>query len=297
MEKASNVERISPDNLRRLIEQRDEGDYALIDVRQPSEYRQEHLPGAQLIPVSEIEKHLHQLNPQIDHIFYCKMGARSSAAALLAQESGLFKGTILNLEGGIDAWGTGSVSDLPRVNVFEGISTVKELLLKALDLEKAAHLMYSKVRQSTDRDAMCDLMDTLIEVEVAHAKVVYSHLVRLAEQGDAPPNTPLKPFEELYDSLEGRVLEGGLTIEELEPWLRSAASGDCLEVADLALEVEMNAWDLYRTLAHAADQEGGQGGLGSDALGSDAKRIFLDLASQEKHHARMLMEKIAIFEG
>ena len=38
-------------------------DYNIIDVRQPSEYKSGHIPGAQLIPVAELAEHCKELDP------------------------------------------------------------------------------------------------------------------------------------------------------------------------------------------------------------------------------------------
>ncbi|UZP66033.1 rhodanese-like domain-containing protein [Desulfovibrio mangrovi] len=281
------VRAISPEELRKFMAEHEEGAYTLVDVRQPQEYRQEHLPGAQLIPVSELETRLGELPAEQDLVFYCKSGARSAAAALIAQDSGVIRGSIMHLHGGILAWEGGSIGSLPRVEVFAGVRSASELLMKALELEKAAHTMYTMVRASSQRTALCNLMDKLIGVEEAHARMVYRYLSRYwtDDSGELPP------FEVLFDTLQGRVLEGGLTVDELEPWIRGAIQGECVELADLALEVELNAYDLYRTLARQAAASNGAFGLGADA-----ELIFLDLASQEKHHARLIMSRMAAFE-
>jgi rhodanese-related sulfurtransferase/rubrerythrin len=286
MEISRVVRAISPEQLREFMDAREEGTYSLVDVRQPEEYQREHLPGALLIPVPELETRLHELAAGQDVVFYCRSGARSSAAALIAQDSGLIRGSIFNLEGGITAWDGGSIGSMPRVEVFAGIRNAGDLLMKALEMEKAAYILYATVRASTDRDMICELMDTLIGVEEAHAKVVYKYLAQYWTDGSGE----LPPFEQLFEMLNGRILEGGLCVDELQPWIRGALAGECMELADLALEVELNAYDLYRTLARHAAGTGGTYGFGADA-----ELIFLNLASQEKHHARLIMSKVAAF--
>ncbi len=283
------IREISPEELRHFMSESREENYVLVDVRQPHEYREEHLPGAQLIPVSDLEARIPSLKPTQDYIFYCRSGARSMAAALMASDSQFLQGAIMSLQGGLLAWDGGSVAHMPRVNVFSGVSGIRDLLLRALELEKAAHVLYREVRAAAQRDAMCELMDTLIKVEEAHAKVVYRYLRKY--WGDDVASLP--PFEILFEQLEGKVLEGGLTVEDLGPWVKNASTGDCLELADLALEVELNAYDLYRTLA----QQAVQGGVPDANLGTDAEPVFLDLAVQEKHHARLIMGKMASFEA
>ncbi|WP_035067280.1 rhodanese-like domain-containing protein [Nitratidesulfovibrio termitidis] len=294
------IESISPQALRDYMAARPEGSYVLVDVRQPEEYRQEHIPGARLAPVGELAGLLATLDPAQDHVFYCRSGGRSAAAAVMAAESGRFAaprsegggapvGRILSLTGGMNAWTGQSVADSPRIQVFAGVRSMVELLRRALDMEKAAHLLYTRVRDVGPQPAVCALMDRLIGVELAHAKVVYHHLAQSWEADAHADATrgPLPSFDALFGALEGRVLEGGMAVADLEPWLRDAASGDCLDIAELALEVEMNAYDLYRTLADEARRGSGLGGL--------AERAFLDLATQEKTHARMIIDQIATF--
>lgn len=40
-----------------------EGDYTLLDVRQPKEYANTHIPGAKLIPLPELADRLDELDP------------------------------------------------------------------------------------------------------------------------------------------------------------------------------------------------------------------------------------------
>ncbi len=42
----------------------------LLDVRQPKEYDMGHLPGATLIPMTEIDKRLHEIDPDKPTIIY-----------------------------------------------------------------------------------------------------------------------------------------------------------------------------------------------------------------------------------
>jgi rhodanese-related sulfurtransferase len=45
-------------------------DYILLDVRQPDEYEQSHLPGAKLIPVGELPDRVRELDPKKTTITY-----------------------------------------------------------------------------------------------------------------------------------------------------------------------------------------------------------------------------------
>ena len=60
----------SSNQVRDFLHDKDPDDYQLIDVRQPSEYQGEHLPGARLIPIGELSSRLNELDPEKPTITY-----------------------------------------------------------------------------------------------------------------------------------------------------------------------------------------------------------------------------------
>ena len=58
------------EKVRDFLNQSTPGDYNLVDVRQPQEYESGHLPGAQWIPVGELEKRAKELDPKKPTITY-----------------------------------------------------------------------------------------------------------------------------------------------------------------------------------------------------------------------------------
>jgi len=58
------------EKVRDFLREKNPQDYNLVDVRQPQEYEQGHLPGAQLIPVGELEGRLKELKPDKPTIAY-----------------------------------------------------------------------------------------------------------------------------------------------------------------------------------------------------------------------------------
>jgi len=71
-----------------------------IDVRYPSEYQYDRLPGARNIPLSEIRNAFGALDMDEEYIIYCQSGRRSSAATFLLAQRGY---QVSVLEGGL--WG------------------------------------------------------------------------------------------------------------------------------------------------------------------------------------------------
>ena len=75
----SPVKSMDSDEARRFIESNDDGTFTIIDVRQPAEYEEYHIPGAMLIPLPELHNSIDQLNPEIPVIMQCAVGGRSPA--------------------------------------------------------------------------------------------------------------------------------------------------------------------------------------------------------------------------
>jgi len=101
---------ISPTALRELI---DSGrSFFLIDVRNPSDYAINRIPGAKSIPLSELESGTRQIGRDQDVVVYCHFGGRSGQAAEWLKHNGFKK--VLNLKGGIDAWSRQIDTTCPR---------------------------------------------------------------------------------------------------------------------------------------------------------------------------------------
>ncbi|MBI4773044.1 MAG: rhodanese-like domain-containing protein [Deltaproteobacteria bacterium] len=64
------VRTIGPHEAKAYMQEHKEGTYLLLDVRETGEYEQEHLPGAKLVPLSQLSDSLHQLDPEKPTIIY-----------------------------------------------------------------------------------------------------------------------------------------------------------------------------------------------------------------------------------
>ncbi len=60
----------SPEKVRHFLREKNQSEYNLIDVRQRQEYEGGHLPGAQLIPIAELESRVKELDPNKPTITY-----------------------------------------------------------------------------------------------------------------------------------------------------------------------------------------------------------------------------------
>jgi rhodanese-related sulfurtransferase/transcriptional regulator with XRE-family HTH domain len=77
-------------------------DVDIIDVREPKEWSTGHLPGARLVPLDQLRAEPEKSLPRDNVLFVCAKGARSLAAAKVAERYGLQE--IYSLEGGTNAW-------------------------------------------------------------------------------------------------------------------------------------------------------------------------------------------------
>ncbi len=111
----SALETITVMELKALLE-RDAGNVALVDVRNPAEAEIVVIPSARLIPLATIEsgeaiEQIRSLAEGRRLFVHCKLGMRSAKAAQLLAEHGI---QATNLTGGIDAWAQDVDPTLPR---------------------------------------------------------------------------------------------------------------------------------------------------------------------------------------
>ena len=82
-------------------ELRDQGVFVL-DVREPDEWAQAHIPGATLIPLGELQTRVNELPKDQPVLVYCRSGNRSAGAYDTMTKEGLTN--ILHMNQGITAW-------------------------------------------------------------------------------------------------------------------------------------------------------------------------------------------------
>lgn len=91
------IEEVSPEDARRILEAPDREGWHFVDVREPDEFREGHIPGARSSPRGFLEvkadKHHSKRDPWLQDrdrklILYCGGGNRSAMAAQTLQEMG-----------------------------------------------------------------------------------------------------------------------------------------------------------------------------------------------------------------
>lgn len=261
------IKDLSPEALRQFIRDHHEKEYALIDVRQPGEYEQGHIPGARLLPLPELVQTMEALPGDKKLVFYCHSGARSMTAASMVAEENIGSGDLLNLAGGLLAWDGGVTSDYPDVRLFPWQAAPSEMLKTAMNLEKGAFRFYTRVSEQFQEQPWGKVFAHLVEAELGHARAVYRFWRQIETDGGE--------FHMVFEALSGDVLEGGLTLSEAMDKLAGIKNRVCLRLIEMALRIEYAAFDLYRTMA--------------DRMAvPDAQEAFITIAQAEKAHMRAL---------
>ena len=80
----------------------------LIDVREPSEWRQGHAPKAKLIPLGSLATRLSEIPREREVLLICRSGNRSGSAQRQLLQLGYER--VFNVSGGMNAW---SAAGLP----------------------------------------------------------------------------------------------------------------------------------------------------------------------------------------
>lgn len=86
---------------RRVAELLERGEIQLVDVREPYEWDEGRIPGAQHIELERLASRAGEIDRHRPVVFQCRLGARSAMATAAFRTSGW---DAYNLTGGIQAW-------------------------------------------------------------------------------------------------------------------------------------------------------------------------------------------------
>jgi len=260
------VPEISVQDLKDYRREHGEGTYALLDVRQPGEYEKEHLPGALLIPLPQLESRLAELDADKPLIVYCAVGGRSRAAAEMLLGRG-FK-EVSSLAGGIKAW-AGGVARGPQqsgLGLMRGDESPAGALAVAFGLEEGLRLFYEAAADITGEARAEELLRKLAGIEEKH-KAVILEMFEAAGPGEGERRA--------LEQATGQAVEGGRTRQGL---MDQFGGGDWQtpDIIDWAMALETQAWDLYLRLAERARDAGAAQALAR--LGDEEKAHLESLA-------------------
>ena len=83
------------------LEQRLAAGARLVDVREPDEYANGHVPGAISVPLATVPEHLEAFGGDAATLVICQVGGRSLRACEFLDEQGI---EAINVAGGTGAW-------------------------------------------------------------------------------------------------------------------------------------------------------------------------------------------------
>ena len=279
------IGRLSPDEVKEILDKDETGEFQLLDVRQPHEYEAGHIPRAIWIPLGELEYRHLELKKDQKIITYCRSGHRSMAASTFL--CGLGFTNIYNLDGGILNWHygliKGAIEEVP--GLITGAEDVGDVLLLALMLENGALDFYSKAQEKIKDQKAIHAFEKLARWEDEHLKklyVQYSQVLwgmRMMLGADKVP-----PLEQLKEELSSIYMEGGIKIDEELIKIRELEFMDDFEAIEIALEKEYMSYDFYKRAAVLI-------------VDSESKALIHELAGEERNHINVLLRHIEEPEG
>jgi rhodanese-related sulfurtransferase/rubrerythrin len=254
------------DETKAYMAQHREGDYTLLDVRQPGEYEDSHLPGAKLMPLPQLSDTYKELDPEKLTIAYCAVGGRSRVAAQMLNGWG-FK-EVYNLAGGIKAFSGPKATGPQELNLdlVKGDESPAAIIILAYGMEKALQLFYETLKEQSPDQELQDLFGKLAQVEVRHEQRLFEVYGRVTSGGP-----DLATFE---STIVPQALEGGFKADEFLETNKSHLQ-TVPQVLDLAMMLETQALDLYLRFAGRCEQ-------------TQTKEVLYALAGEEKAHLASL---------
>lgn len=262
---------MTPEEARLFIKKSETGALTLLDVREPNEYEEDHIPGAQLVPLAALIDSLKNLDRRKPTIVYCAVGGRSSVAVRMLTDRGFAK--VYNLKGGIEAWKGGKVTgpvDL-HLRFLEEYDTPEKIMASTYGMEAALAGLYRDLAGKTTDEDTAKLLGELAVWEEKHMTGILAIAAGLGLAEDV-----------VKGNATTDQLEGGIDREKL-----LAEQGELLQtptgILEVAMMVEATAMDLYLRIADAL----------KDRATSEA---FRRIGDEEKIHLESLgrlLEKIS----
>jgi len=264
------VEVITEEKARAFMDSSPTGSYQLLDVRLHEEYEEEHLPGATLIPLSELMEGAGDLDSNKPTIVYCRSGGRSRAASQWLVEQG-FK-EVYDIGSNIANW----------LGIqLEGEYDYDLGLIKPdADFPDAFTLAYA-MEEGLQRF----YLELLAKETDEKKKAVYR---QLADYEDLHKDNLKKGFEsnlgkkfdvESVLTTYNDMMEGG-NKNKKSPFEVGPRMKDVKDIYSLSLAIEAQSFDLYVRLANKAESK-------------ESKALFLNMADEEKTHMNFVSRELS----
>ncbi|MFP4654416.1 MAG: rhodanese-like domain-containing protein [Methanohalobium sp.] len=266
------VTKISPNKLKQILDSDREGDFVVVDVRQPEEYEQGHLPGAKLIPLDELDARYDELDKTKNIITYCRAGRRSLGAA--THLCGLGFKNVYTMDGGFLEWNYKTLSGFPeeKPEFIAGNEEIDDILLTAIKLEKGSQDFYLKSMNSGEVSSDTkETLDRLARIEEKHIDKLYRRYANITDE-------EIPPLEVLKKELDFEYMEGGIKISK-ELLKNEEIFKDEIDVLETAIEKEYLSFDFYKRMAEVMSNK-------------DTRKLLHELANEEKNHINYLINSL-----
>lgn len=242
----------------KIVESESPENFTLLDVRQPTEYENGHIPGAHFIPLSELQGRLGELDKEKKTIVYCRSGNRSRSGSEILLTAGFRE--VLNMEGGITAWRGITAAGSPEATMFCVPQSLEatELLTMAWAFETGTLEFLRSLAGSASENEKSLLAGLIKDKETAREtlKTWCSEI-----KGIAPER-----FAECVGPYCEGVMVGCIKVADAIKWAQGKSTAEILE---LLVSLSASAYDYYLRLARVTDRD-------------DIRAVFAALSAQER---------------
>ncbi len=255
-------ENISPEETREYIASKPAGSFQLLDVRQPGEYEQAHIPGAILIPLGELPDRLQELDPELETIVYCRSGVRSKAGCQILTKADFPR--VLNMTGGITRWQGQHIGGTEELGLEYFITgDFSSALSMAYAMEMGLKQFYLLLSVKTDVPDHTELLEYMAKLEDGHMAKLNAQYQDIA----------LNPAD-----TSAVVAEGGIDVDDFLTRFGNQFK-DIESILQVGMMFESQAYDMYTRLARKQTDE-------------ELKSFYLQMAAEERKHLQRLTREL-----
>ena len=259
------VQSMNPDEARAYLSDKTLQEVTILDVRQPGEYEEGHIPGATLVPLAVLTDSLDQIDPFKPVLVYCAIGGRSRIAAQTLAGKGYEQ--VINMSGGFKAWNGQAAfgAEEAGVDIFAELDSAEMILATAYSLEEGLRDFYLRMLDRVSDEKVKSVFRLLADIEIKHKDRLFAEYTRITGKDDRGD------FECRFVT---PLMEGGMTTEEYMARFKPDFESP-VDVISLAMSIEAQALDLYIRSAAWTQSD-------------DNRAILEQIASEEKTHLERL---------
>lgn len=217
------------------------GSYQLVDVRQPEEYEQHHLPGATLVPLNILISGGSSLSPEKPVIVYCRAGVRSrTAAQYLTQQK--FK-EVYDIGSNISSWLGIQVpgSYTADLHLIKKEADFPDVLCMAYAMEEGIKRLYAALENQSEPEEQKDFFQKRKLLKQQHLESLMQNCMQIKESTE-PPEYYLQKYQ--------HIIERGLNEKDTEALIPQLTQPE--SIFSLAIALEAQTFDFYSRMAQHA---------------------------------------------